>query len=101
MFLGHELPISRAAASNVTGKRERSPQGGFLPEIMRVLRHWRDRDRPSGAMLMAAGRDPGIPPCTVFDVLDDISRGRPHHPSGGSCRPMQERQHLHDASRWW
>ena len=62
MFLGHELPITRAAPSNVTGNRERSPQGGFLPTIMRLLGRWRDRDRSSGAMPMAPDRDLAIPP---------------------------------------
>jgi hypothetical protein len=61
MFFGQELPVRRAA-------RAMSPEGGtlptgrFLPAIMRLLRRWCDRDRSSGAMLMAPDRDLGIPP---------------------------------------
>jgi hypothetical protein len=61
MFFGHELPVQRAG-------RAMSPEGGtlptgrFLPAIMRLLRRGRDRDRSSGAMLMAPHRDLAIPP---------------------------------------
>jgi hypothetical protein len=101
MLLGQEWRLQSYILPNAAGMNKGT--AGALTAIVKLLCGWRERDRYPDVPPMMRDRDAvslGIPPATVFDVLDVISRGRGHQQTNGRRVPVPERQQLIDATRW-
>jgi hypothetical protein len=102
-MLGQERWFQSYMLPNAAGRSKGESRRGPFTAIVKLLRGWRERDRYPDAPPMM--RDPhiaslGIPPTTVLDVLDDVSRRCGHQQINGRRVPIPERQQLVDATRW-